>query len=229
MTDTRSAWSGRAPKLLLWSALAALAVLLGAAVLSLPGGGGLAEQALAGLDRTGVSHPVTAVLMNYRAYDTLLEIAVLFLAMLGVWSMAEMPQRPASRPGLVLEFLNQILVPFLILFAGYLIWAGAHQPGGAFQAGAVLAGAGVLVTLSKMPLPALPLAVYRLLLILGLATFVVIGVAVQIGGGRFLELQPPAAKVLILVIEIAAGISIGLCLAAIFRGGRPHAQEVDGR
>ncbi len=35
------------------------------------------------LPQTGVSHPVTAVLLNLRAWDTLLELAVLLLALLG--------------------------------------------------------------------------------------------------------------------------------------------------
>ena len=39
------------------------------------------------LAESGVSHPVTAVLLNYRGYDTLLEIAVLLLALLVILSV----------------------------------------------------------------------------------------------------------------------------------------------
>jgi multisubunit Na+/H+ antiporter MnhB subunit len=213
----------RAGTWLLWGLLLVFGGLLAYALGSLPSDadGGLADAALRDLDRSGVAHPVTAVLMSFRAYDTLLEIAVLFLAVLGVWSMAVMPRRPSAAPGLVLEFLIQLLVPFLILFAGYLLWAGSQEPGGAFQAGAVLAAAGVLATLSGKALPEVPRSLHRLALMLGLVAFVAIGVGVLLFGQTFLELRPPLAKGLILAIEAAAGVSIGLSLLAIFRGGRP--------
>ncbi|MBN1238592.1 MAG: sodium:proton antiporter [Gammaproteobacteria bacterium] len=226
MSDAHAAAGALAARALLWIVLAGAGAMLATAVLSLPEDGlGLADETLADLGRTGVEHPVTAVLMNYRAYDTLLEMAVLFLALVGVWSMAEARPRPTAPPGLVLQFLTQLLVPFLILFAGYLLWAGAHEPGGAFQAGAVLAAAGVLVTLSGAQLPSVPRALHRSLLLLGLVTFAAAGVAVQLGGGAFLEFPPSAAKALILAIEAAAGISIGLGLVAIFEGGRPSEPE----
>ncbi len=50
------------------------------------------------LAATGLGNPVTAVLMAYRAIDTLLETVVLLLALVGVWSLA--PDRVLGRlPG----------------------------------------------------------------------------------------------------------------------------------
>ena len=40
------------------------------------------------LSASGVEHPVTAVLLNFRSYDTLLEIAVLVIAAMAGISMA---------------------------------------------------------------------------------------------------------------------------------------------
>ena len=48
----------------------------------------LAPQAAANIAATGLGNPVTAVLMAYRAIDTLLEMVVLLLALVGVWSLA---------------------------------------------------------------------------------------------------------------------------------------------
>ena len=122
---------------------------LGYAVLSLPDQAielkGLVE---ANLQASGVSNPVTAVLLNFRGYDTLLEMAVLLLALIGVWSLGATPMRRGADPGPVLSVLVHGLVPMMILVAGYLLWAGAHAPGGAFQAGAVLAASGVLLLLT---------------------------------------------------------------------------------
>ena len=97
----------------------------------------------ANLADSGVSNPVTAVLLNFRAYDTLLELAVLLTAVLGILALGK--ARPGYQPvGPVFDGLARWLVPVLILMAAYLLWAGAHAPGGAFQAGATLAAAGVL-------------------------------------------------------------------------------------
>ena len=44
----------------------------------------LADQITAQLPNSGVGNPVTAVLLNFRAYDTLLELGVLLAAVLGI-------------------------------------------------------------------------------------------------------------------------------------------------
>jgi multisubunit Na+/H+ antiporter MnhB subunit len=205
-----------------WTCCGLLGGLVAAAVLDLPADRpGLAEAALAALDRSGVENPVTAVLMNYRAYDTFLEIAVLFVATLGVWSMAVEKPRPVGSTGLVLEFMDQLLVPFLLLFAAYLLWAGGTQPGGAFQAGAVLAAAGVLASLSRTPVPHAALVWQRVALALGLMAFGVACIGTMVAGGVLLEFPARLAKATILGIEAAATVSIGAMLLAIFRGGRP--------
>jgi multisubunit Na+/H+ antiporter MnhB subunit len=94
------------------------------------------------IDASGVTNPVTAVLLNFRAYDTLLELAVLLAAMLGIAAIS--PARPAYQsPGTLFVGLVDWLVPALIITGAYLLWTGSHSPGGAFQAGALLAAAGV--------------------------------------------------------------------------------------
>lgn len=93
-----------------------------------------------------MSNPVSAVLLAYRALDTVLESAVLPLALIGVWSLApdrfwgDRPgfQHRADREG-VLAFLAQQLPPFGVLMGIYMVWIGADHPGGKFQGGTVLA------------------------------------------------------------------------------------------
>ena len=75
-------------KLIIIVLLVALSGLLAWAILSLPfHGTSLRAQVFANMGKSGVSNPVTAVLLNFRGYDTLLEIVVLFLAALGAWSL----------------------------------------------------------------------------------------------------------------------------------------------
>jgi len=183
---------------------------------------GLTDLVAARLDESGVTYPVTAVLLNFRGYDTLLELAVLLLALIGVWSLSPAPHLDDAEPEPALAALSRLLAPLMILVAAYLVWIGAQAPGGAFQAGSVLGAAGVLLRLSGWRLS--PRATgwpLRLALVLGVAVFAFIGLAV-IGLGQPLLGYPAGwAKPAILAIELAATLSIGTILAALFIGGRP--------
>jgi multisubunit Na+/H+ antiporter MnhB subunit len=185
---------------------------------------GLVTEAHEGLDRSGVSNPVTAVLLNYRGYDTLLEVAVLLLAIVAVWSLREEAWTAFAAPaGALLRALLRVLLPLLLLAGSYVLWIGSFAPGGAFQGGALLGGALVLMLLGGLigrrafQRPAL----IRTGLWLGLAVFIAVGLGVMVGGGRLLEYPSGQAGTLILVIEAAALISIGLTLGALFFGGAP--------
>lgn len=185
-------------------------------------GARLADLAASRVPRSGVSNPVTAVLLNFRAYDTLLELAVLLAAILGIWSSG--PARSGYRPaGEVLTALVAWVVPLLILAGGYLLWVGAHAPGGAFQAGALLGAAGVTLRLAGHEgagLPPEPLL--RVALGLGVLVFTLSGLALVPLAGGFLTYPPDLAKWLILLIETAATLSIGATLAAAYLGGHPR-------
>jgi len=66
--------------------VSAVAAGLAFAVLSLPiVAMGLNVAVDERLPLSGVSHPVTAVLLNFRGYDTLLEMAVLLLVLVGAF------------------------------------------------------------------------------------------------------------------------------------------------
>jgi multisubunit Na+/H+ antiporter MnhB subunit len=202
----------------------ALAVALGWAVWSLPPETiGLRDQVQAKLAESGASNPVTAVIINFRGYDTLLEMGVLLLAVLGVWASG--PSTPLSlqseavhKP--VLTALVRQLTPLLVLVAIYLLWAGGHAPGGAFQGGAVLGAAGVLLLMSDISFinlrPGWPL---RIVLLLGLALFLLVATGVMLAGGHLLEYPPAWAAALILLIEGASTLSIGCMLVLLFTGG----------
>lgn len=213
---------------LLLPLILALAAGLGYTVLSLPDQaqglqGAVADQ----LRRSGVSNPVTAVLLNFRGYDTLLEMVVLLLALLGVWSLGASPAaRAEPAPGAVLKALTSFLVPVLVLVAAYLLWAGAHAPGGAFQAGAVLGAAGVLWILTYGRLPhGLARLRSRIALVAGVVVFLAVAVLMLQTGRQLLEYHPAQAGSLILLIEAVATVSIGVTLATLFLGTEPTDQE----
>ena len=181
----------------------------------------LAELALANLDRSGVSNPVTSVLLNYRAYDTLLELAVLLAALIGIWSLGP-AAAPFQRARPAFRSMVTGLVPLLILAGGYMLWVGGHAPGGAFQAGALVGAAGVVMRLAGDGSAGLPDELpQRWIVIAGVAVFLLVGLALIPLGGGFLTFPPSLAKWLILFIETAATVAIGATLAAAYVGGRP--------
>ena len=174
----------------------------------------------ANIENSGVSNPVTAVLLNFRAYDTLLELAVLLAALLGILSIG-IPREQYLPAGIVFTGLSHWLAPLLILTAAYLLWVGAHAPGGAFQAGAILAAAGVLLRLAGQNHISLPQGkTLATLISLGLGVFVIVGSAMILMDRAFLQYPVELAGILILVIETAAMISIAATLILAFIGGR---------
>jgi multisubunit Na+/H+ antiporter MnhB subunit len=193
-----------------------LALALGGALLSASTG---AEQALAlrvraELPASGVRHPVTAVLLNFRAYDTLLEIAVLAAAWTAARALARETRRPVAAPAAVLTAVFRLLAPAIAVFAAYLLWRGEHAPGGAFHAGAMLAAAAVLASLAgaRLPLGRFEPAFVSA----GLAVFLAVGIATLAARGAFLAYPPEWAGALIFAIEAAATVSIALALALLF-------------
>ncbi len=215
----------RAGHVLLIALLATIFGGLAIAVLSLPSESpGLSAQVEAAMADTGVTHPVTAVLLDFRGYDTLLELVVLLLALAGVWSLAEGSPFADRQPGTMLDRLSRLYAPLMVMVAGYLLWAGSASSGGAFQAGAVLGAAGVVLTLTGWRLP-LALAGWplRLVLVSGVSIFILVGLVSFFFGAVWLDYPLEWAGALILLIEAIASLAIGATLAALFLGGRPEA------
>jgi multisubunit Na+/H+ antiporter MnhB subunit len=198
-----------------FSALAA--ILVGVMLRLPPPAVNLPHQVTERLEMSGASHPVTAVLLNFRGYDTLLEIGVLLVALIAVIGVSYERGARAHRPGLpLLQMLARLLAPLMVLVAGYLLWAGAHRPGGAFQAGAVLAAAGVLLHLARL-LPAwiVPGPGLRVGLTVGFLIFLSVAAAL-LANGALLKYPPGSAGTLILLIESGLALSLGLVLTGLF-------------
>lgn len=206
------------------SALAALSVLLVER----------APQGLAGLvaqQEHPIENPVTAVLLDFRGYDTLLEVGVLLLAVIATMGLypRDHPSPTATAPltrgperGLLLGWFVRLLFPVGVLVSGYLWWQGAAAPGGAFQAGTVLASVLVLMLVTGiLGLPSPRRAATRLALAAGLSAFLA---AALLGLGLLgvpLAYPPALAKALILAVEAVLTLSIAACLAALVIGVPP--------
>ncbi len=228
---TKARWAAERPGAALRVAAAVLCALVAAALaavvlLLLPyPAPTLAPAAVANMP-AGIANPITAVLLDYRAFDTLLEKVVLLLALLGVWSVTPDrlwggrpgPRHQADADG-VLTFLAQILPSIGIVIGIHVLWVGAVGPGGAFQAGAILAAMWILTMRAGLvDAPPIGDRKLRLLLVAGPALFIAIGFAGFPLAGAFLAWPVGYAKPLILVIEIALTLSIAVILGLLVAG-----------
>lgn len=203
---------------------AALTVALGWAWFALPAPG--APDLSAALPQSGVGNPVTAVLLNFRAWDTALESIVLLAALIGVWMLArddtwEAPLglRFHARPGGILGSFGRVLPPVGLIYGVYLVWAGADTTGGAFQGGTVLAAVCLLAMMAGVfQPPRVAQTGWRAAIVLGPGVFLLAGLAGALLAGGFLTLPLAVAKPAILTIEAALTVSIAVTLALLVIG-----------
>jgi multisubunit Na+/H+ antiporter MnhB subunit len=205
--------------------LVALA-LAGVALLMPDRGPSLAPQAMQKLPETGLGNPVTAVLIAYRAFDTMLEKVVLVLAVVGVWSLAADQywggapgEARAERPEPTLAFLAQILAPLGSLVGIHVFWVGADEPGGAFQGGAILAAMWIIVMMARLTeAPRANAFWLRLAVVAGPLVFLAAGAAGALIAGGFFAYPAGFAKPAILFIEAFMVLSIAVTLPMLVAG-----------
>lgn len=218
---------GVALRALAAAASAAVAATIIACILRLPSPApSLAPLVVRHLGSAGVGNPITAVLMSFRAMDTLLEAIVLLIGLIGVWSLA--PDRfwggrpgptPISDPNGILAHFARVLPPIGIVIGIYILWVGADHPGGKFQGGTVLAAMWLLVLMSGLhDQPAISQRWLRIALVGGPLTFIAVGLLGSIIANAFLGYPEGFAKPLIIIIEAALLPSLAVTLALLLSG-----------
>ena len=190
------------------------------AVHEIPPGGGLTRHVKENMAVSGVDHPVTAVLLNFRGYDTWLEVGVVLLALLAIFAAGgresfRMYERTMQEP--VLDPAIRIFTPVLFLVGGFVLYLGKSEPGGAFQAAVLWGASGILLYLGGWPVMCLlPRRAWTAVMAAGFACFLLLGLAFMGAGGRWFEYPVAHAGLLILAVETLAALSIGATLMAIF-------------
>lgn len=99
----------------------------------------------------GVANAVTTVVVYFRGFDTLGEIAVLFIASLGIGLMLESNLRCElkAQSNFMLQTASKLLFPIIILFGIYVMIYGHLSPGGGFQGGVIIASGILLLLISR--------------------------------------------------------------------------------
>ncbi len=184
-------------------------------------------------EETNTVNVITGVIINYRGYDTMGEVSVIFcalaavLAVLGrerrgrIYAYVDRSRVPSS---VIVRTMVAFLVPFIVLFSIYTILHGEISPGGGFQGGAIIGGSmivfttifGLYETSQRIP--------QRLRFPLegsAVTMFFIAGVLGLVGGGNFLTYAWPniAASLqhaVVVWLTVLVEIGIGLGGAMVF-------------
>jgi len=180
-----------------------------------------------GINETGAVNIVTAVVVNYRALDTLGEVTVLFVASLGLGALLHAGKDGSGnkqRASLVVRTGSRILFPLILLFGAYIFVHGHLTPGGGFQGGAVIASAFLLQYLAYRHY-SIDRQKFSMVESISGSAFVVVGLlGLAIGGyflSNFLDKGVPYSLFsagVIPVLYVAIGLKVGAELAGIVAG-----------
>ncbi|WP_409969552.1 MnhB domain-containing protein [Bengtsoniella intestinalis] len=108
-----------------------------------------------GLAETGATNIVSGMILDYRAFDTLGESAVLFLASVSVFMLMKNTEshpehgtvhhryRKVQRDPIV-KNIAKYIIPFLLVFGIYIVLNGHLSPGGGFAGGSVMGASLIL-------------------------------------------------------------------------------------
>ncbi|THB64212.1 MAG: sodium:proton antiporter [Desulfovibrio sp.] len=219
------------------------------------------------MEETSVPNIVTAVLADYRGFDTMFETAVIFTAALACFFLLRTWGRRPSKPDnvymhlltgvhvrlkhgktlspqsrtfarveseilrydLVTSTVCRLMIPFIQLFALYVVAHGHHSPGGGFQGGVILGASFLLLAIShdlRTLRERFPEVKLMYLLIAGIVLYSGVGFACMIYGGNFLEYEalgplmgvtPVMAHSLgILFVEIGVAMTVMATMILIY-------------
>jgi multicomponent Na+:H+ antiporter subunit B len=215
---------------------------------------------------TSVPNIVTAVLADYRGYDTMFETAVIFSAGIACFFLLRNYRRraPQSRmyrhietgmtlrieeggkipassseferidlnwvpQDLIIRLTCRLIVPFIMLFALYVIAHGHHSPGGGFQGGVIFGAAVILFAISFDLRRAIEQMTEKMIAIvsaLGVLIYAGTGAICLLMGSNFLDYSA-LAPILgvdavmarshgILIVEIGVGIAVMAVMIGLY-------------
>lgn len=216
------------------------------------------------VEETQVPNLVTAVLADYRGFDTMFETAVVFTAGLACFLLLRDFRSKRDHyyrhvpTGVVLHFKDgkqlkkrdsefedvdkdwvpsdiiiqtvcRILIPFIQIYALYVVAHGDYSPGGGFQGGVIFGSSFILLAISYNLKTLMKRVTEKFLGIFsatGVLIYVGIGAIAMVMGGNFLDysklaplvpMDPGHIRALgMLGVEIGVGIAVTAVMAIIY-------------
>jgi multicomponent Na+:H+ antiporter subunit B len=195
---------------------------------------------------TEVPNMVTAVLADYRGFDTMFETVVVFIAGMSVLAILRNSsgKKPGKRghevnaePDLIVTNTVRLVVPVIQIFSFYVLAHGHVSPGGGFQGGVLMGASFILIALSwdlEKALARFSLNRCMTVAALGILIYAGIGLLSMALGGEFLdyaELEKilPVSREMaryhaMLGVEIGVGFTVTAIMFALYAnlssGGR---------
>lgn len=176
---------------------------------------------------SGSANMVTSIVVNYRSFDTLGEVTVLFISAFGVGLLLSGKRKRSKllhNPSFILKQGARIVFGIMTIFGVYMMIHGHITPGGGFPGGAILAAAILLLYLSDEE--------FRIKVKATKATegtagslYVIIGLLGIVLGGYFLQNFLPTGTVgelissgIIPIVYILIGLKVGSELSTLVDG-----------
>lgn len=166
---------------------------------------------------TGSANMVTSVIVNYRSFDTLGEVTVLFLAALGVSILAGGGGHDKKRnhSGFILMTAAKIIFPVMLITGIYIFTHGHLTPGGGFPGGSMIASSFLLLYMADDKFK-LKISKFKIAEGAAGSLYVLAGVAGLLIGGYFLVNFLPTGIVgnlfsagIIPLIYVIIGLKVG--------------------
>ncbi len=206
------------------------------------------------IEDTGVPNIVTSVLADYRGFDTMFETAVIFAAGIavisilrrfpekGVATAREDTERKTAYRDAIIRWICRQMVPFIQLFALYVVAHGHHSPGGGFQGGVILGASFILMAICydmNMVLNRMSERWNLLLANAGVFLYAGIGALCLLLGANFLDYSVlsrilPATTAVearshgMLGIEIGVAVAVMAIMIAIYLNIASHGKQDKG-
>ena len=199
---------------------------------------------------TEVPNMVTAVLADYRGFDTMFETVVVFIAGMAVLAILKGSGRRRSgkreheveaEPDLIVTNTVRLIVPVIQIFAFYVLAHGHVSPGGGFQGGVVMGASFILVALAwDLDVALARFSMKRCILVaaLGIVLYAGIGFLSMLLGGEFLdyaELEKilPVSREMaryhaMLGVEIGVGFTVTAIMFALYANLSSEGRLKDG-
>ena len=176
---------------------------------------------------TGSANMVTSVVVNYRSFDTLGEVTVLFVSALGVGlllSGKRKRQQAAYEPSFILKQGARIVFGIMVVFGVYMFTHGHLTPGGGFPGGSIIAAAILLLYISDNEFKA-KVAAFKVTEGLAGSLYVIAGLLGIALGGYFLYNFLPTGVVgdlisggIVPILYLLIGLKVGSELSGVIAG-----------
>jgi multicomponent Na+:H+ antiporter subunit B len=177
-----------------------------------------------------VPNLVTSVIVDYRGYDTMFEVTVIFTAGISLILLLRRPKSAtrgrAMKDQVILRIVTKLSIPFILVFGFYVITHGELSPGGGFQGGVIVASAFILYGLvygAEEMQKTFPRRLSDALACMGVLVYAGVGTFSTLAGYQFLDYTPlkpwdpgGAESWGMTLVEYGVGLTVAAVMITVF-------------